>query len=473
MTAFPVTTVEDDLDTQAIALSREDIVRRKAIKHRHYTTTQVPALRAFGFFLLSCIVGLHALTTGALPLARVGWLVAVFAAYSLTSWLVLRWLHDRVPFDLGTAFLALDPFVWMTAVHATGGGDSWLFFLPLVRVADQLNTSRGRALGFTALGVVAYGALLGYMAAVEGARIAWPAQAGRVLFLLGCGGYLAVTAGTAERLRAKLSEAVRSARGLILQLQDQSSLLQDALHRADAANRAKSEFLANVSHEFRTPLNAIIGYAELLHEELSDGLPGAQQDLQRINRSAQHLRGLVNDVIELSRAEAGRVVLDVREFHVSALVADVTSVVLPVVHGRGNVLEVQGASEAGVMTADQAKVRQVLVNLIGNAGKFTERGRISLMCDRERGAAGDVLVFSVQDTGIGMTPEQLERIRRFEPFVQADASATRKYGGTGLGLAISQRFCALMGGGLTIDSRAGRGTTVTARLPAVAADPPA
>ena len=463
--------VEEALAPHVVAFSPDDIRARKAATHRHYSTTQVPVLRAFGFALLSIVVSAHTLATGEASWPQVGRMVVAFAAYSLGSWLVLRWWHHRSPVDAITVFFVIDPFVWMGAVRVTGGAESWLCFLSLVRVADQLHTNRARAMGFTVVAVLAYIGLLGYLAVVDGERVAWTRQVGRILFLAACGSYLAATAGTAERLRANLSGAVRAARDSIRQLRDQSSLLQDALERADAANRAKSEFLANVSHEFRTPLNAIIGYAELLHEELEVGSPSAQEDLQRINRSAQHLRGLVNDVIELSRIEADRVSLDVQAFSVSALVADVVSVVLPVVHEHQNVLEVKGAAEAGMMVADQAKIRQILVNLLGNAGKFTADGAIALTCLREVSTGPDAVLFRVSDTGVGMHPEQLARIRRFEPFVQADASATRRYAGTGLGLAISHRLCALMGGTLTVDSEAGRGTIVTARLPALMGEP--
>jgi signal transduction histidine kinase len=240
-------------------------------------------------------------------------------------------------------------------------------------------------------------------------------------------------------------------------------LLQDARDMAESANRAKSQFLANVSHEFRTPLNAIIGYSELLHEETAETLPSVHADLERINRSAQHLRGLVTDLIELSRVEAGRATLDVREFELDGIIADVASVVLPAVRGAGNILDVSGARSVGTLVADPGKIRQVLVNVVGNAGKFTRDGRITLTCRRE---ASDV-VFVVSDTGIGMAPDQVDRIQRFEPFVQADASVTRQYGGTGLGLAISQRLCRMMGGALSLESRLGQGTTVTCRLPAV------
>lgn len=453
-----------------ISLDQAGITARKSDKHRRYTTLQVPALRLLGFVILSAVLVAHNWTTSAAAWSHVAWMIAFFMAYCLGSWSVLLAGHGRVRFNLGTLFLGLDPFVWMGATYMTGGADSWLYILPLVRVADQLNTSRARALAFTLNAVGAYAALLTYVFLVDGQAPHWPSLVGRVLFLAGCGGYLALTAGTAERLRAQLGQAVRTARDSIRQLQEQSVLLHEAREKAEAASRAKSQFLANVSHEFRTPLNAIIGYAELLQEEMPSAPPAVHADLGRINRSAQHLRGLVNDVIELSRVEAGRITLEIQPVSVETLVGDVASVVTPVVRGNGNALEVVGAAGAGVLVADPLKVRQILVNLVGNAGKFTHDGRISLVCARERVRGEEHVVFRVTDTGIGMDPEQLARISRFEPFVQADASITRRYGGTGLGLTISQRLCRLMGGSLVIESEPGVGTTVTCRLPAVVPD---
>lgn len=455
----------------SISLDQAGIAARKSDKHRRYTTIQVPALRLCGFVILSLIVAAHNWATSAVPWVFVGWTTMGFAAYSVGSWLVLLAGHGRTPFHLGTLFLGLDPFVWMGATYVTGGGDSWLYILPLIRVADQLNTSRARALAFTLDAVAAYAALLAYLVVIDGEPLHWPAFVGRMLFLAGSGCYLALTAGTAERLRAQLGQAVRTARDSIRQLQEQSVLLQDAREKAEAASRAKSQFLANVSHEFRTPLNAIIGYAELMQEEMPSPSPTVHADLDRINRSAQHLRGLVNEVIELSRVEAGRVTLDIQPVSVDTLVADVASVVTPTVRSNGNVLEITGAVETGILVADPLKVRQILVNVVGNAGKFTRDGRITLACSRERANGQEMVVFDVTDSGIGMDAEQLARILKFEPFVQADAGITRRYGGTGLGLTISQRLCRLMGGSLTITSQSGQGSTVRCQLPArVAAD---
>ncbi len=462
--APPASHPEVAADHGSITLDGEAIASRKADKQRRYTTRQVPALRLLGFTILWLIVAASVVSTaGAWPGLRA--LGVTFLIYGLGSWAALRLVPHRWTGPASLVFLGLDPFIWMTAVYMTGGEASWLYILPLMRVSDQLNTSRRQALAFTAIGVAAYVGMLGYRQVVDGQALVWTSQAGRIAFLVGCGGYLSMTAGTAERLRQQLANAVRTARASIRRLQEQSVDLHDARERAESASRAKSQFLASVSHEFRTPLNAIIGYTELLHEEMTSVGPQVHEDLALINRSAQHLRGLINDVIELSRLEVGRSALDVHPFAAASVVADALSVVMPLVRANRNVLEVSGAEAAGTLTADPQKVRQILVNLVGNAAKFTSHGRVTVRCSRTDCAGEPHVEFTVTDTGIGMTPEQLARIRRFEPFVQADGGIARQFGGTGLGLTISQRLAKLMGGSLALDSDAGRGCTATFRLP--------
>ncbi len=242
--------------------------------------------------------------------------------------------------------------------------------------------------------------------------------------------------------------------------------LRQARDASEAANRAKSGFLANMSHELRTPMNAIIGYSEMLTEQAEDrGQADIIPDLGKINAAGHHLLGLINDILDLSKIEAGRMDLYLETFDVTAMVQAVGATIQPLVEKNSNVLQIHCDASAGSMHADLTKVRQALFNLLSNAGKFTTGGTIDLEVSRD---AGDWLTFAVRDSGIGMTPEQCGRV--FESFTQADASIAGKYGGTGLGLTITSKFCEMMGGSISVQSEPGKGTTFTIRLPAEVPD---
>ena len=452
------------MDTDLFYADPGENERQKARRERHFFTVEVPTLRFVGFLILTLLVTLRQAVIPE-PGSRPILLGAILLGYSLVSWAMLYAFFDRVKWlKLGTLFLGVDVVAFVLAIYLTGADRSWLFLLLFIRAADQAHTSFRSALGFAHLSVAAYAVLLLELAFVEHRTVAWPAEIFKLLLLYGAGAYISMSARTAERLRGRMVGAIRLARDLVGRLQTQSRELEAARLQAEQASRIKSEFLANMSHEIRTPMNGIIGLTGLV---LDTNLTMEQREhLVLVQTSATSLLQIINDILDISKIEAGRLSLDAIAFRLRPRLADSLKILSLKAQEKGLAFTADVAPDVpDAVVGDWSRLQQVLTNLVGNAIKFTERGRVAVQLGvTEQTPTHAILHFTVVDTGVGIPPDRQAAV--FEPFTQADGSTTRRFGGTGLGLTISRTLAEMMDGRIWLESEPGQGTTFhfTARV---------
>lgn len=425
---------------------------------------ELPLLRVAGTVLLALAVYVHNrfLIESARPHE---WLAATIVAafYAALSWVaIVFFLRRNPPVDLTLPALVGDLPVWTFAIYQSGAEGSWLFFILLLRVADQVQTTFRRALLFAFLASGCYASMLTWVVLMEERSIALPAAFAKLVFILFAGIYISLTARTAERRRARLTESVHVSRDLIRKL-------EDAHAHAEEASAAKSEFVANMSHEMRTPLQGVIGMLQLAIDDKP--AEATMRRLETARTSAETLMAMIDDVLDFSRIEARRLDLEPVYFPLRELMSETMKSVGGLAAAKRLTLSYYVRPECPESVwGDPVRLRQILVNLLGNAIKFTHEGEIAVHAAR----VDDKVRFDVHDTGVGIAPSVRRRI--FEPFTQADSSLSRCYGGAGLGLSIVVRLLEAMGGTVEVASHPGSGSVFSFTVPlpadAVGAAPP-
>jgi signal transduction histidine kinase len=450
--AHPVEEVERALDLEAA--DREDLPGLY-----RFNVIRVPALRLIGCNVLLFVVAAHNLLRfGELDFASYLPLVIGLELYSLISWGLLKTYFTRVTrVHLGDVFLITDFLPWCWAISASGGPDSFLWPVFLMHTADQLWLNRARARVMAGLGPFAYLALVAYWTVVAGQEVVWGAEIAKLMVLITMNIFMVLIAEGPWHQQEK----THAAKDLILRLEGLSGELDAARRKAEEANEAKSEFLGRMSHELRTPLHSVLGFSNVLLKNKHLSLESRDLDyLRRIRVNSMHLLNLINDLLDVARIEEGGIKLELSDVDVPSLVSETVDQLEDWGLMEDVVVQVKAPDTPLSVRADESRLRQVLIKLIGNAIKFTDEGSITVVLDVVAGAPPAIRVV---DTGVGIPSDRLATI--FDAFEQGDGGTTRRHDGAGLGLAISRSLCELMGMDLVAQSTLGEGSTFTIAIP--------
>jgi len=447
-----------------LALQPEEIELRRRQRARQLALFELPLVRVIGSLFLSIAVLLHNhYLLGEVSFTE--WLnvTALLLTYCVVSWLMLLACYRGArPRDLTILVLAADMVIWTVVIYATGAERSWLFFILLMRVADQTQTTFRRSLAYALLGTFCYASMLAWVVVIDGRTIDPRASLVKLTFILLSGLYISVAARTAESRRAQLTNAIRLARESIVQIEQQADDLREARGRAEEASAAKSEFLASMSHEMRTPLHGVIGMLQLA---MDGDIPAPRlRHLEMARRSASSLLGTIDDILDFAKIEARKLELEPVYFSLRELMSEVMKPLGVTAASKGLALAYLVEPQVpDSLWADPLRLRQIIVNLVGNSIKYTEAGEIAVRVWAEAQERSKLFLrFEVRDTGIGIEPAQQHAI--FEPFMQvggaekAEADLSKIAGGAGLGLSIVARLVEVMGGWVEVVSQPGRGS---------------